>query len=53
MNPQERMRTLWSELYDGEHQDQLESFLSSLESQTTPQTPLPEGWYRDVVVYSL
>lgn len=53
--PLERIRTLWTDLYDGQHEDKLELFLDELETLRTEHTlpALPAEWYKDVVVYSL
>jgi maltose alpha-D-glucosyltransferase / alpha-amylase len=49
------IRKLWTELYDGNHRGELETFLKDLETfkAAHPLSPLPAEWYRDVVVYSL
>ena len=53
--PLERLRFLWLELYEGEYQDELESFISQLKvlKSENALSPLPKEWYKDVVVYSL
>ena len=53
--PLERISSLWTELYDKEHKNKLESFLNELTALKTEHTPptLPAEWYKDVVVYSL
>ena len=51
--PLERLRSLWTGLYDGAHGDKLEPFLNELETLKTEHTlpALPAEWYKDVVVY--
>ena len=53
--PLERIHSLWTELYDGQHEDKLEPFLNELKTLKTEHTlpALPAEWYKDVVVYSL
>ncbi len=55
MSALDRIRQLWQELYDGEHEDGLEAFLDALEGFRNEHRlePLPDQWYKDVVVYSL
>lgn len=49
------LRDIWSELYGNDQDELLGNFLKELESFNRSQRmkPLPEEWYRDVVVYSL
>ncbi|MGI8518481.1 MAG: alpha-amylase family glycosyl hydrolase [Acidimicrobiia bacterium] len=49
------IRMLWNELYDGEHQAELEEFAARLEQFKGEHAlaPLANEWYKDVVVYSL
>ncbi|MFN2485325.1 MAG: alpha-amylase family glycosyl hydrolase [Acidimicrobiia bacterium] len=49
------IRQLWNELYDGQHQEGLEAFAARLEQFKSEHAlvPLPNEWYKDVVVYSL
>lgn len=55
MSALDRIRQLWRELYDGEHQDELEAFIDALEEFRSEHRlePLPDQWYKDIVVYSL
>ena len=49
------IRELWRTLYQGEHQELLDSFVRALEKFRSEHqlAPLPAEWYKDVVVYSL
>ena len=51
----ERITNLWNELYDGAYSSELEAFLQDLETLKSEHSlsPLPNEWYKDVVVYSL
>lgn len=54
-SPLTRVRSAWDDLYEGEHQEELETLLDSLErvKQARTLVPLPADWYKDAVVYSL
>jgi maltose alpha-D-glucosyltransferase/alpha-amylase len=49
------LRKLWNELYEGQHQDHLESFLAELtQFAVTHKFELSDPlWYKDAVIYSL
>ncbi|HPG33909.1 MAG: alpha-glucosidase C-terminal domain-containing protein [Lentimicrobiaceae bacterium] len=56
INPLERIRNAWQELYPAEQSvKKLEEFLNELENARNQNkfSPEPEGWYKDAVVYSL
>ncbi len=55
MSALDRIRQLWRELYDGGHEDELEAFIVALERFRNEHRlePLPDQWYKDVIVYSL
>jgi maltose alpha-D-glucosyltransferase / alpha-amylase len=50
-----QLKPLWQKIYGHGHDTLLETFQSELEhfSRENPVSPLPDQWYRDVVVYSL
>lgn len=53
--PLVRLKQLWLELFEEPQQNDLEVFIAELEAfkATHALTPLPDGWYKDMVVYSL
>lgn len=55
MSALDRIRQLWRELYDAEYEGELEAFIDALEEFRDEHRlePLPDQWYKDVVVYSL